>query len=128
MHLLNLLFVTAVGMSLFLGTTAFTPVSSLRQAQNSTSCDYQPRIKKKAQKELEPTRKVKTRGGKDRSPLPEEHEVLSRSADRGRGYWIYSWQLLCLAANDQLRTSAQCRCLTARGWGGMGGGISSRAK
>lgn len=45
-HLLNLLFVTAVGMSLLLGTTAFTPVSSLQQAQNSTSCDYQPRIKK----------------------------------------------------------------------------------
>lgn len=38
-HLLNLLFVTAVGISLLLGTTALSPVFSLQQAQNSTSCD-----------------------------------------------------------------------------------------
>lgn len=54
-------------------------------------------------------------GGKDTSPVREEHEVLSRSADRGRGYWIYSWQLLRLAANGLTSAlSAQCRCMHVR--------------
>lgn len=99
MHLLNLLFVAAVGISLHRGP-----------GLQSSASDPPPPKKKRnplresnnlGTQELEPPGKVGKEAGDARGPQPGNS---TRSYPRrARGYRIYSWQLLRVSAKDPLR-------------------------
>ena len=109
-HLLNLLFVAAVGISLLRwNPLPFSPQPSVgSEHENSTSCNST--ATKTQELETRPERWRRDRRGskkggrrgeeKVRSPLPRRNTRSSpgRSAGRGRGYRIYSWQLPCRSA------------------------------